>query len=107
MTDKHPASITPSNSGHSIGHWEGTTLVVDTIGFAPGVLQPPTRSSDKMHIVERFTLASDNNSIKREWTVEDPVYLAAPLKGGDTVLVSDVPFEKQQCKELTPEFAPR
>jgi len=107
MTDKHPASITPSNTGHSIGHWEGTTLVVDTVGFTPGVLQPPTRSSDKMHIVERFTLASDNNSIKREYTVEDPVYLAAPLKGSDTVFVSDVPFEKQQCKELTPEFSPR
>ncbi len=86
---------------------DGTTLVVDTIGFAPGVLQPPTRSSDKMHVVERFTLASDSNSIKREYTVEDPVYLAAPLKGSDTVLVSDIPFEPTQCKELTPEFAPR
>jgi len=107
MTDKHPASITPSNSGHSIGHWEGTTLVVDTTGFTPGVLQPPTRNSDKMHIVERFTLASDLNSIKREYTVEDPVYLAAPLKGSDTVLMSDVLFEPTLCKELTPEFGPR
>jgi hypothetical protein len=35
------------------------------------------------------------------------VYLAAQLKGADTVLVSDVPFDKTQCKELTPEFAPR
>jgi hypothetical protein len=106
MLDKHPGSITPSNTGHSIGRWEGDTLVVDTVGFAAGVLSPPTRNSDKLHVVERFTLASDNNSIKREYTVEDPVYLAVPLKGSDTVLVSDVPFERQPCKELTPEFAP-
>ena len=71
------------------------------------MLQPPTRNSDKLHIVERFSLAEDHNSIKREYMAEDPVYLAAPLKGSDTVLVSDVPFEHHQCKELTPEFAPR
>jgi hypothetical protein len=45
-------------------------------------------------------------SIKREYSVEDPMYLAVPLKGSDTVLASDVPFERQPCKELTPEFAP-
>jgi len=107
MTDKHPATVAPSNTGHSIGRWEGDTLVVDTIGFAPGVLTPPTRSSDKLHVVERFTLDKSGNSIKREYTAEDPVYLAAPYTGSDTVLVSDVPFEKQPCKELTPEFAPK
>ncbi|HUL80605.1 MAG TPA: DUF6152 family protein [Gammaproteobacteria bacterium] len=107
MADKHPATIAPSNTGHSIGRWDGDTLVVDTVGFAPGVLSPPTRSSDKLHVVERFTLDGSAAAIKREYTVEDPVYLAAPLKGVDTVLVSDVPFEKQPCKELTPEFAPR
>jgi len=106
MADKHPATITPSNTGHSIGRWEGDTLVVDTIGFAPGVLAPPTRNSDKLHIVERFTLDKSNTAIRREYTAEDPVYLAAPYSGSDTVLVSDVPFEKQVCKELTPEFAP-
>ena len=105
--DKHPAGLTPSNAGHSIGRWDGDTLVVDTVGFAAGVLVPPTKSSDKLHIVERFTLDPKTFSLKREYTVEDPVYLAAPLKGSDTVLVSDVPFEPTQCKELTPEFAPR
>src|SRR6185295_14475728 len=94
--------ITPSNTGHSIGHWEGTTLVVDTVGFTPGVLQPPTRTSDKMHIVERFTLASDNNSIKREYTVEDPVYLAAPLKGSDTVFVSTCPSRSSSARSSRP-----
>ncbi len=31
--DSHPENITPSLAGHSIGKWEGDTLVVDTIGF--------------------------------------------------------------------------
>src|SRR5262249_45144930 len=34
----HPANIKPSRAGHSIGRWESDVLVVDTIGFSPGVL---------------------------------------------------------------------
>jgi hypothetical protein len=102
--DKHPAGLTPSNTGHSIGKWEGDTLVVDTVGFVAGVLVPPTRNSDKLHIVERFTLDPKTFALKREYTVEDPVYLAAPYTGQDTVLLSDTPFEKQRCAELTFEF---
>ena len=52
----HPAGLEPSNAGHSIGRWEGDTLVVDSVGFTAGVLVPPTRNSDKLHVVERFTL---------------------------------------------------
>jgi hypothetical protein len=101
---RHPASLTPSNAGHSIGRWDGDTLVVDTVGFTPGVLVPPTKSSGKLHIVERFTLDPKTFSLKREYTVEDPVYLSAPYTGQDIVLLSDTPFEKQQCEELTFEF---
>ncbi len=52
----HPASIKPSRAGHSIGRWEKDVLVVDTVGFAPGVLSPPVLNSDKLHVVERFSL---------------------------------------------------
>jgi uncharacterized protein DUF6152 len=103
-TDKHPANLAPSNSGHSIGRWDGDTLVVDTIGFAEGVLVPPTRNSDRLHVVERFTLDPKTFALKREYTAEDPVYLAAPYTGQDTVLLSDTSFEKQRCEELTFEF---
>jgi hypothetical protein len=34
----HPAKIAPSRGGHSIGRWDGDTLVVDTVGFLPGSL---------------------------------------------------------------------
>jgi hypothetical protein len=102
--DKHPANLKPSNTGHSIGHWDGDTLVVDTIGFQPGVLVPPTRNSDKMHVVERFTLDTQKLALKREYTVEDPVYLAQPYTGSDVVLPSETPWERQPCKEMTYEF---
>src|SRR5690606_10560059 len=102
--DSHPANITPSNAGHSIGHWEGDTLVVDTIGFEAGVLSPPTRNSDQLHVVERYTMDPQTLALKREFTATDPVYLTEPYVGGDTVLLSDVPFERHPCEELTPEF---
>lgn len=102
---EHPANLKPSYAGHSIGNWEGDVLVVDTIGFEPGVLSPPTRSSDKMHIVERFSLDQEKLALKREYSVTDPVYLAAPYESYDVMYLSDVPFEAQQCKEMTPEFA--
>jgi hypothetical protein len=103
MTE-HPANLEPSYAGHSIGNWEGDTLVVDTVGFAEGVLSPPTRSSEQMHIVERFTLDTDTLALKREYSVTDPVYLAAPYESYDVMYLSDVPFEAQECKEMTPEF---
>ncbi len=102
---EHPANLTPSYAGHSIGNWEGDVLVVDTIGFEPGVLSPPTRSSAQMHIVERFSLDTAKMALKREYSVTDPVYLAAPYASYDVMYLSDVPFEAQTCKEMTPEFA--
>jgi Family of unknown function (DUF6152) len=106
LNGTHPDSLTPSNTGHSIGHWEGDTLIVDTVGFAVGVLAPPTRNSDQLHIVERYTLNPSTLALHREFTAEDPVYLAAPYSGADTVRLSDVPFEKHPCEENTPEFQP-
>lgn len=109
MTE-HPDNLEPSYAGHSIGNWEGDaatgneTLVVDTVGFAEGVLSPPTRSSEQMHIVERFTLDTKTMALKREYSVTDPVYLAAPYKSYDVMYLSGVSFETQPCKEMTPEF---
>ena len=54
--------------GHSIGHWEGDTLVVDTVHFNP---QQLTRNSDQLHLTERFSRVGPNR-ILYQFKVEDP-----------------------------------
>jgi hypothetical protein len=102
--DEHPANLEPSYAGHSIGWWEGDVLVVDTIGFEPGVIAPPVRHSDRLHVVERFSLNPETLSLQRDFVAEDPVYFVDRYVGSDTVLVADVPYVAHPCDELTPEF---
>ncbi len=102
--DAHPANLTPSPAGHSIGKWEGDVLVVDTIGFEPGVIVPPLRHSDQLHVVERFSLDADKMTLNRSYVATDPVYFTDEYIGNDTLLVADVPYENHGCTELTYEF---
>ena len=95
----HPADIEPSRAGHSIGRWEGDVLVVDTVGFAPGVLNAPVPNSNRLHVVERFTLDMDAMQLTREYAAEDPVYLEGQYTGSDTVQVADFPYTADTCKE--------
>jgi hypothetical protein len=73
-----PADPDPTFNGTSIGHWDGDTLVVETIGFSPlTTIARNTPHSDKMRIVERFRLtAPDTMSV--ETTVIDPEALTKP-----------------------------
>jgi hypothetical protein len=76
---KHPEDPDLTFNGHSIGHWEGDTLVVDTVGFTTdtGLSGFGVKHSDKMHIVERLRL-SDGDRLQIETTVTDPEALAKP-----------------------------
>jgi hypothetical protein len=70
---KHPANFKPSYNGHSIGHWEGDTLVVDTIGlngknWLDRVGHP---ESTEMHILERIRRA-DETTLQVDMTFDDP-----------------------------------
>jgi hypothetical protein len=99
----HPANIEPSVAGHSIGHWENDVLVVDTVGFAPGVLSADTLTmhSDQLHVVERFTLDAERRALRREYVAEDPLYFAGQYRGADTVYVADLPYEPPSCEDLS------
>jgi hypothetical protein len=80
----HPEDFDPSYVGHSIGHWEGDTLVVDVVGLndetwlGSGTIGPKyaMMHSDKMHVVERWTRTG--NVITYEATVDDPVMFTKP-----------------------------
>jgi hypothetical protein len=80
MNQGHPAEVAPSLMGHSIGRWDGETLVIDTVAFTPhrvGVLFLP--SGPGKHLVERLTLSSDRLRLQYEFTVEDPDVLTATM----------------------------
>jgi hypothetical protein len=75
----HPADPNPAWYGHSIGRWDGDTLVVDRVGFDPRVWldQEQHPHSDKLHIIERYHRA-DLGHLEIEITVDDPGVLARP-----------------------------
>src|SRR5881394_698460 len=98
---KHPATIAPSRAGHSIGRWDGDTLVVDTVGFAPGSLAGTVPNSDKLHVVERFTLDPQKLALKRDYVADDSAYFTDQYAGSDTVMLADAPFAKEVCNDLT------
>jgi len=75
----HPADPNPAWYGHSIGRWDGDTLVVDRVAFDPRLwLDLDSHPhSDKLHIVERYR-RTDLGHLEIEITVDDPGVLAKP-----------------------------
>lgn len=81
LVAEHPADIQPTRHGHSIGRWEGDTLVIDSIAFEPNPsgITANVPSSPGKHTVERLTLTQDRTRLRYEITVEDPEYLEKPV----------------------------
>jgi hypothetical protein len=107
---EHPTSVAPSIAGHSIGRWEDDVLVVDTVGFAPGILNADGRlpHSTNLHVVERFTFDPAKLALKRDYVAEDPTYFTGEFKGSDTVYISDLPYHgTTPCKETEARAAAR
>ena len=77
---KHPDDWDPTFYGHSTGRWEGSTLVVDTVGIKTTTeIRNGMPHSEQMHVVERIHLAKDDpNTLMDELMVEDPLALATP-----------------------------
>jgi hypothetical protein len=98
---EHPANIEPSRAGHSIGRWDDDVLIVDTIGFTPGVLSPPIMNSEELHVIERFSVDPSTMALTRSYVAEDPVYFTGQYSGSDTIHVADLPYAPDACDELT------
>lgn len=99
--DEHPSDITPSSEGHSIGYWEGDTLVVDTTGFTAGMIEHRTgqKHSADMHIVERFRYSPEDQRLYRDYTLTDP-YLENTVVAQDVMALSGEPYTPYGCVEL-------
>jgi hypothetical protein len=75
----HPANLAPTNYGHSIGRWEGDTLVVETIGLNEKFWLDTrgTPHTAKVKFTERFT-RTDMNTLQYQATIDDPGAYTAP-----------------------------
>jgi hypothetical protein len=77
----HPKELEPTWLGHSIGRWEGDTLVVDTVGFNDkswlGGGANPYPHTEMLHVVERYR-RPDLGHLELEMTLEDPGALRKP-----------------------------
>jgi hypothetical protein len=68
-----PASAPHSRSGHSVGHWEGNTLVVDTTHISSGTfMNNGFNHSEALHMVERFRLSDDGGTLWLTQVYDDP-----------------------------------
>jgi hypothetical protein len=101
LNAKHPDDLIPSYMGHSVGHWEGDTLVVDVIGFNDKTWLAGTGTfhSDALHITERYTRV-DKDQINYDVTMEDPNVLTKPWTLHSTIMLREgTRLEEYICAE--------
>jgi len=128
MNQPHPAQVTPSWYGDSVGHYEGDTLVIDTVGFKVGKYSMVdwygTPHTEALHVVERYRLldaAAAKDGFDRDakqhnvamgakanpqgkflqlrFTVEDKGVFTTPWTATMTYRISPNDWEEQACAE--------
>jgi hypothetical protein len=79
----HPKDLDPTFAGHSVGHFEGDSLVIDTVGFNEKfwLTREGVPLTERLHLTERFT-RTDYDDLKYEATLDDPGAYSAPWTGG-------------------------
>ncbi len=81
----HPTgnALVPSFYGHSIGHWEGEVLVIDTVGIneRAWMNRDGIPHTDRLHLIERVS-RPDFNTLKYEVTIDDPGAFTRPWNSG-------------------------
>jgi hypothetical protein len=103
---QHPSPGVRYLYGDARGRWDGDTLVVDTTNFTdktpfrgmPSNTRQDIRSSDRLHVVERFTRV-DADTIRYEFKVEDPGMWAAPWSGEVPIRKFEGPIYEYACHE--------
>jgi hypothetical protein len=97
----HPTDIEPTRAGHSIGRWEDDVVIVDTVGFEPGILSADGRipHSDQLQVVERFSLDPETLALSRSYMARDPVFFDGDYRSSDTVHVADLPYQGSGCDD--------
>lgn len=97
---RHDAPGGRAWNGDSVGHWEGKTLVVDTVGFRPeeAFRAPVFLIGPDAHVVERFTRTA-KDAIRYAFTVEDAANYRQAWKGEMVLRPSSDPLYEYACHE--------
>lgn len=102
LNQAHPGQLTPSWFGDSVGHWEGDTLVIDTVGIKAGpytmVDQFGTPHTEGLHVIERYRLIDYEAAMQ---ALERGAKENASFLGNDSGVVADL---KDKGKHLQLEF---
>ena len=101
LNAKHPDDMLPRYMGHSVGRWDGDTLVVETVGFndKTWLAGAGTFHTDALRTVERFTRV-DKDRIDYEVTMEDPNVFTKPWKLTSTLMLREgTRLEEMVCAE--------
>jgi hypothetical protein len=97
----HSENVKPSWYGESIGHYEGDTLVVDTIGLNDKTFLDNFRTphTDKLHVVERWKLIDGRERLQVTVTVEDPDAFYEPWSGIIRYYLVRQEIQEEVCAE--------
>jgi hypothetical protein len=102
----HSANLKPSWYGESVGHYEGDTLVVDTIGLNDKTFVDNFRTphTEKLHVVERFNLVDGGKAMQVNITFDDPDAFNAPWSVMQRYDRIQRPMDEQICAENNQQF---
>jgi len=101
LNQPHTPNLKSSWFGESVGHYEGDTLVVDTIGENDRTYTDRffTPHSDRIHVVERYKASADRKTMQVRLTVEDPETFTTPWSAQVTYKADTTPYEETICAE--------
>ncbi len=104
----HSADLKPSWYGESVGHYEGDTLVVDTIGLNDKTFVDNFRTphTEKLHVVERFKLVDGGKAMQVNITFDDPDAFNAPWSVAQRYDRIQEPMHEEICAENNQQFFP-
>ena len=86
-SDDHPDRISRSVMGHSIGHFDGEALIVETSLFTAGVMLTHVANdsgvlhSEDLEMTEVYSVVRDTGELKIEWAASDAQYFPEPITG--------------------------
>lgn len=103
MNRGHSTDLVPEWYGESVGHYEGDTLVIDTIGLNDEALidRFGVPQTTKTHVVERYRISDDGRSLVAHVTVTDPAMFHLPWSGTVTYALrpNATVIEEMRCAE--------